>query len=128
MPLFKTYILLIENKKEKKAKIGRLGRLEFRRGKYLYVGSGRQNLKARINRYLSKRKNIFWHIDYFLESGDTEIKKIWISQTDECQIARVLSRYGKAFERFGCSDCKCNSHFFYVKNLEDIKIGGKILK
>jgi len=49
----KTYILVIENYKERNVKIGRLGELHFPAGIYAYIGSGKKNLIARIKRHLS---------------------------------------------------------------------------
>jgi Uri superfamily endonuclease len=113
----KTYILVIENYKERNVKIGRLGELHFPAGIYAYIGSGKKNLIARIKRHLSTDKKKFWHIDYFLD-GDAGIKEIWISPEGiECKTARFFIKNGFHYIRgFGSSDCKCKSHLFYGGN------------
>ncbi len=60
------YLLLIEVEEELLLTIGKLGTFRFKPGFYLYVGSARKNLPARINRHLSQNKKLHWHIDYLL--------------------------------------------------------------
>ncbi|MDK2791111.1 MAG: endonuclease [Methanothermococcus sp.] len=90
---------------------------KFKKGYYFYVGSAMGssvNLYNRINRHLSKEKNKHWHIDYLLEFGN--IKEIYISKEEcECETAKELSRFLDPIKGFGCSDCKCESHLFYLK-------------
>ena len=46
--------------------IGRLGRFDFPAGRYLYTGSARRNMAARLTRHLQREKPLRWHIDYLL--------------------------------------------------------------
>ncbi len=112
----KTYVLLIEILKGLNVYVGRLKDVHFEKGFYLYVGSAKRGLKARIERHLSRKKNIFWHIDYLLSSNQAKIKNIWINgKPKECQIARRLQRKGYDFiNKFGSSDCNCHSHLFFI--------------
>ena len=114
MVKFTSYLLEIENNKERRINIGCLGKLNFKKGFYIYVGSAKKNLLSRIRRHFSKEKKIFWHIDYFLKEEGVEIKKVWKASLEECKIARVLSLSGRVIKNFGSSDCKCGGHLFYV--------------
>jgi len=111
----RTYILLIENYKNKEVFIGRLGKLKFVRGIYVYIGSAKKNLMARIKRHLSENKKKFWHIDYFLDRK-TSIKEVWTSPRQaECRIAQYFFKNGFPYiKNFGSSDCRCKSHLFFV--------------
>ena len=125
-----TYILVTYLEKNLKIKIGKLGIIDFIKGYYCYVGSafGKTiNLENRIKRHkkLNKEKkgNLKWHIDYFLVNPNVSIKKvITFNKKIECKISRILEKESnKTIADFGCSDCKCNSHFHYFKNLRFLK-------
>ncbi|WP_456419321.1 DUF123 domain-containing protein [Methanocaldococcus infernus] len=111
-----TYILKIKLKNGKVIKFGNHERF-FKKGYYFYVGSANGksiNLKNRIERHLRKEKNKFWHIDYLLEHGT--IEDIYINNKSvECEVAKELSNILEPIKGFGCSDCKCVSHLFYLK-------------
>ncbi len=111
----RTYILLIENYKDRKVFIGRLGKLKFVQGNYAYVGSAKKNLMARIKRHLSENKKKFWHIDYLLDRK-TRIKEVWINPRQaECRMVKYLFKKGFQYiKNFGSSDCRCKSHLFSV--------------
>lgn len=110
------YILWIALDKDIQTKIGSLGRINFKKGVYLYVGSAKKNFQARIERHLVKKKRIFWHIDYLLSSNDAKIKQIWIINKDkECKTAQFLCKEGySSINRFGSSDCNCRGHLFFI--------------
>ena len=110
------YILGIVLDKDIEIKIKSLGKINLKKGFYLYVGTAKKNFEARINRHLIKKKKRFWHIDYLLSLKDVKIKEIWITdKIKECQIANLLNKEGYSFiNRFGSSDCKCPSHLFFV--------------
>jgi len=103
------YILLIEIEEELLLTIGKLGTFQFKPGFYLYVGSARKNLQARINRHLRHDKKLHWHIDYLLTEGEvTEV--ILIEENEECRIANALrgiSEVSFPVPGFGSSDCRC---------------------
>jgi len=112
-----TYVLHIIFEKDEAARIGGLGELHLKKGVYFYVGSAQAGLEARIRRHLSRKKNIFWHIDYLLSLGQAKIKNVWINdKAMECRTARKLQeRKHDSVDRFGSSDCRCKSHLFFVK-------------
>jgi len=125
MPYVKssTYILEIIKSADNKVKIGAIGEIDFAKGTYFYVGSAKANMMRRIQRHLSKYKNIHWHIDYLLMEPDCRINYVWLSQKGECEAAQQLlaTHSAIAIPGFGCSDCRCKSHLIYFKNDIDIE-------
>lgn len=108
------YVLVIKLKKDMFIKTGRLGKIFFRKGFYVYVGSAMNNLEQRINRHLRRNKKTHWHIDYLLRHG--EIKHVFYresSKKEECNIANKLMKVLSMIPGFGCSDCSCKSHLFF---------------
>ena len=73
----KSYQLHINVKDDIEIEIGKLGRFKFLRGNYIYTGSAKKNIDARIARhiYKSKDKKLYWHIDFLLNSASFELKK-----------------------------------------------------
>jgi Uri superfamily endonuclease len=111
------YVLIICLNKDAAVKIGALGKITFKRGRYAYVGSAQKNLEQRVQRHLRKEKKKFWHIDYLLDRDATRIVKVFhkqASKAEECRIANELSLFSASVIGFGCSDCHCKSHLFHV--------------
>ena len=95
--------------------IGKLGTFEFPAGRYVYTGSARKNIEARISRHLSKKKRRRWHIDYLLTTSHPKIIKVELFDRDECVVNQETE--GKILvPRFGATDCRnnCGSHLKYV--------------
>lgn len=111
------YIIILELKKNVSLEIGELGKFQFRRGYYLYVGSAKKGLRKRIERHRRKRKRYFWHIDYLREAAYF-YKALPIRTRDdlECEIAERLKTMADwSIPDFGSSDCNCKSHLFGMK-------------
>jgi len=116
-----TYTLLIKVPKNIEVRIGKLGKINFKKGFYAYVGSALNGLEKRIERHLRKEKKLRWHIDYLLENA--EIAEVIYAETDsrtECNIAGKLNENLESVKKFGCSDCKCKSHLFYHTNFSEL--------
>ena len=114
MDKFITYQLHILIKKPVQVKIGKLGTFDFPVGKYIYTGSAKRNIEARIHRHLSKYKKLRWHIDYLLNTPHVTVDKVTRFKEVECEINQKTK--GKIIvNKFGASDCKnkCNSHLKY---------------
>ncbi len=116
-----SYLLLIHLENDKNINIGKLGKINFRKGYYFYTGSamGKSvNLENRIARHLRKNKRLRWHIDYLLEDRDAKIIDVFMfpDKNLECFLAKKLSINGEKINGFGCSDCKCETHLLYSKN------------
>jgi len=115
------YVLLIKLDSDKKIKVGKLGKIFFKKGFYVYVGSALNGLEARLDRHKKTNKKFHWHIDYLL--GHSKIIGIFYKEglvKEECNIANLFLKYDSVLG-FGSSDCKCKSHLFFSKNNEIIK-------
>lgn len=113
-----SYLFLMECSKDKSVKIGSLGEIKFKKGFYCYVGSAKQGLSKRIKRHKAKRKNHHWHIDYLREEcGVAGSWPIRIQGDIECAMAKDIKKVSDGFvDKFGSSDCSCDSHLFYFKD------------
>jgi Uri superfamily endonuclease len=112
-----SYILIIELKTDVLLSIGKINKYHFKKGSYVYVGSALNGLENRIKRHLKIHKKKHWHIDYFLEYAKiTGIYYKLSKNKDECDIANNFYNEFLSIEGFGCSDCSCKSHLFYVTN------------
>lgn len=119
-----TYTLLLENIAPVEIQIGELGKIEFEKGGYAYVGSALNGLESRIERHLSDEKKLHWHIDYLLKRA--QIKEVLYAegeQKKECDIAENLANSFTSIEGFGSSDCDCESHLFYSKDTQRLSEG-----
>ncbi len=115
------YVLVIDVEKDVNVKVGALGQVFFKKGLYAYVGSAQNNLELRLKRHLRKDKRIFWHIDYLLVNTEAKVSKLFYKEggkAEECLTAEDMSRLGKPVRGFGCSDCRCKSHLYYVDSDE----------
>lgn len=117
------YVLMVSVDKPVTLRVGALGTVSFDRGLYAYVGSAQGNLEKRVERHLRKRKKLFWHIDYLLDSPKVRVDRVLFSRagrTVECRIAKRMNSFAVAVKGFGSSDCDCVSHLF---RLDDIGLG-----
>ena len=111
-------------KKSDKIKIGHLypTAYKFKKGYYVYIGSAMNSLIPRLSRHLSDEKKMHWHIDYLLKSPNSDIREILFTDSIkriECDLANSIAKDGLETERFGCSDCNCNSHLIYFERKKD---------
>ena len=117
------YVLVIDVGKDIQEKIGCLRNIRFSKGTYAYVGSAQNNLEKRVTRHRSEKKTLFWHIDYLLNNEFTKVTKVFCKKagkSEECKIANSLNKTENIIPKFGCSDCKCESHLFRIKELKNI--------
>ena len=147
-----TYALVMALKSEAAIAVGRLGRsdgtggeseITFPAGYYVYFGSARGGLSARVDRHLKREKRCYWHIDYLLQFA--KVEEVWYSGEGEeldwgerkkevewrerkevkgaggvrkkeclwCQIARGMPQGQILIPDFGSSDCRCPAHLVY---------------
>lgn len=106
-----TYQLLIDVPRRLRIAVGALGTCEFPAGRYVYTGSARRNLDARIARHLSATKRLHWHIDYLLAAPGVTVVAVRRSRRCECGLNRG-TRGTIPVPGFGASDCRagCGSH------------------
>ena len=115
------YSLIIDLKRKKTIRVGKLGAAVFPSGTYVYTGSAMKGLGARLKRHCRRKKKIHWHIDYLLTLPEARIKNIILYPAalgQECrQNQRIAARAGATviLKGFGASDCKsgCGSHLFF---------------
>jgi sugar fermentation stimulation protein A len=112
-----SYILILRLPAGRRLNIGKLGRIEFKAGYYLYAGSAQKNLNQRLERHKRERKKLFWHIDFLRAHAEFHLAlPIRASDPLECELAGALKKIsGWEVPGFGCSDCSCNTHLFGMR-------------
>ncbi|RMG68686.1 MAG: DNA/RNA nuclease SfsA [Nitrospirae bacterium] len=111
------YAVVLRLNEDRTIEVGSLGRINFRAGHYVYVGSAKTGLTSRIQRHKRLRKGLHWHIDYLRKESE------WVHSfpirgalSTECQLARSIGLVATAeIKGFGSSDCGCNSHLFFME-------------
>ena len=106
-------------------RVGSLGCISFKEGYYAYVGSAMTNLERRVERHFTKDKRVRWHIDYLVSYRNfipmTAIYRETRDKEEEHRLASLIN--GSPIPSFGCSDCNCSSHLFFMgKSLEESRI------
>lgn len=98
--------------------ISRLGQFDFPKGYYIYVGSAKQNIRARIDRHIQLDERKRWHIDYLRPYLQVQAVQTYSSKEGECALFERLMKENAGtmpVKGFGSSDCRCFSHLFYSK-------------
>jgi sugar fermentation stimulation protein A len=109
-----SYLVLLHLNRPRSIPIGRMGRVRFPKGFYIYVGSAMANLTKRLERHRRIRKRIHWHLDW-LRPHVRFVETLAIRSSDrlECELARAIEGIASwSTPGFGCSDCGCKSHLF----------------
>lgn len=113
-----TYLLFLRPLAEGRVRVGRLGTMELREGRYAYVGSafGPGGVEARLGRHVRGEGSLHWHVDYLRRR--CEPTEAWVSLDEtprEHEWARALAAAPGStvpLAGFGASDCGCASHLF----------------
>lgn len=111
----RSYQLILKIERDIAVVVGRLGRLEFPAGYYVYSGSAVTNLEARLARHTRRMKKMHWHIDYLTSHKAVSIVEIRRSHLTECALNRQIK--GEVLHRkFGATDCSngCDAHLKYL--------------
>jgi sugar fermentation stimulation protein A len=113
-----SYLLVLELKRNRNIDVGKLGKVSFRRGFYIYVGSAMAHLSKRMERHRHLRKQHHWHIDELRAVADYHTALAIRSLTRlECEIAKALLEISEwVIPGFGCTDCSCDTHLFAFEN------------
>jgi sugar fermentation stimulation protein A len=115
MPDSGSYILILRLAEKNLLQVGKLGERSFPAGFYAYVGSAMRGIETRVARHQRKVKPLHWHIDYLLQKALIEkIVRIPGTTKQECAIAAGYARKYAPVRGFGCSDCSCGSHLFFL--------------
>ncbi|MFN3384735.1 MAG: GIY-YIG nuclease family protein [Archaeoglobaceae archaeon] len=108
-----SYVLILENSEKRSLQVGKLGTITFEPGYYYYVGSAKKISRV-VRHFNAKAKK--WHIDHI--SGIFTVIGAILFKIPECELASKITLITfKKIPNFGCSDCECESHLFYSKNL-----------
>jgi len=119
------YLLLLDVKNDCVVTVGSLGMIKFQKGNYVYVGSAQNGVGKRLERHFRKNKNIRWHIDYMINNPNVKVVSALCKEapkSEECFLAQNLLKLNLPVKGFGCSDCKCSSHLFKLRELSQFKI------
>ena len=111
-----SYILIMRNRHNLELEVGKLGRVQFERGYYVYVGSGLGGVYQRARRHMRRDKKKYWHIDY-LTPEYMSIKRIYIIRSgqsiEEILAQKIEKTSCSAVVGFGSSDSPLASHLFF---------------
>ena len=112
---FRSYQICFLLRKKTSLCIGALGRCSFPAGLYVYTGSAKRYMEARIRRHLSQSRRNRWHIDYLLSHPHARVVRTRRSSLEEC-VLNQRSRGQSIVRRLGASDCTqhCESHLKFV--------------
>jgi Uri superfamily endonuclease len=133
--------LLAELATEKDILICKLGYIHFPEAFYAYVGSTMNGIEARLTQHLRKGKKLHWHIDYLL--SQSEVLEVILCPSEpfaschserskeshqargkfrvECFLAQILAEEFLCIPCLGASDCKCNSHLYFVDDKDRLR-------
>lgn len=108
------YLVVLQLTRDADILIGAQGVRHFPAGYYVYAGSAKRNLAARLARHRRKRKQMHWHIDYLRQQAEV-IADIPIRTAADLEhdLAAAVSQIADwTIPHFGCTDCDCPSHLF----------------
>ena len=124
------YVLFLKLAAPTTLRIGALGTFTLTAGTYLYTGSARRGLRARVTRHLAPEKALRWHMDYLTTAPGTSpvgavLFPVSCSGGDgertfgECELNRragALAGWMAPVPGFGASDCRagCVAHLWYT--------------
>ena len=119
-----TYQLLIRVDRPCRVRVGRLGAFVFPAGRYVYTGSAKRALEARVARHLARTKRLHWHIDYLLAAPGVTVESVRRSRRSECAVNQAAGGSVPA-PGFGASDCRarCGSHLRFLGQLSGSETG-----
>jgi Uri superfamily endonuclease len=116
------YVLHLSVKRSVQIRAGALKSIHLPAGQYLYVGSARRNMDARLARHRrlveQRAGKLHWHIDYLLTHRHVHLTgHTLFAAENECAISRrIASSKGVSIPvpHFGSSDCRsgCRAHLY----------------
>jgi len=112
-----TYLLLLQVAEQAARQVGRFGQVIIQPGWYVYVGSARGGLGARLRRHARTGKRRHWHIDALGEVARLARIPVRVGggRLECAAAAHVAALPGAAcpIARFGASDCRCPAQRFF---------------
>lgn len=117
------YQLLLYLPENKRIIVGSKGVSNFNAGYYIYTGSAKRNLNARVSRHIKHKKKLRWHIDYLTSRALCIAHRCYLTPSfSECELHNAtlkLSNASMPVKGFGASDCRCYSHLTYFRLRDD---------
>jgi Uri superfamily endonuclease len=118
------YCVVYRIREHTRVRVGRLGVFEFGPGYYVYTGSAKTGIAARLARHARKSKpRKRWHIDYLSSCARFVGAYAFHEAVSECALnSRIAALPGASqpIRGFGSSDCRCRSHLTYFADEPDI--------
>ena len=119
LPASGAYRLTIRLGRAVRLRVGRLGVVSLSAGTYVYCGSAKRALPARVARHLRRRKVKRWHVDYLLAHPAAAVCEVrgWADRGECDLVAEALGDGGTApVAGFGSSDCRrgCPAHLIFM--------------
>ncbi|ADH99006.1 GIY-YIG nuclease family protein [Salisediminibacterium selenitireducens] len=115
------YLVLFRCDREAMVKVGALGDVSISPGYYVYAGSAKRNLTARLKRHRKLQKPFRWHIDY-LRPHLVWVRSFQLTEHEgECALVRAfcLVTGATAVQKgLGSSDCRCEAHVLKLPQKE----------
>ena len=119
-----SYAVALSLARNVRIRIGALGSHRLERGMYVYIGSARNGIGARVERHRRcarlKKGPLRWHIDYLLIHRQVScVDTFAFPGIDECAVSRIVAGLRGArvpVGRFGSSDCAggCRAHLYLL--------------
>jgi len=126
------YCLVLRLRRSHWVAAGKLGHCRLAAGWYVYVGSAKRNLTARLTRHLRHEKRLHWHIDYL--RAVAHVEQIWIwpwTEGGECRTngrIQALSGLSVPWRGFGSSDCGCAAHLTLFADKPTVRDGNRLIR
>ncbi len=100
-------------------RVGALGTFAFAAGYYVYTGSAKRHMAARIRRHQTRHKPLRWHIDYLIAAPGVSVVEVARFGADECPLNQA-TQGTIPVSGMGASDCRagCGSHLKYTGTLK----------
>jgi sugar fermentation stimulation protein A len=121
-----TYLLVLRLDAATQIEVGRLGRVAFPAGWYVYIGSALGGLGARLRRHARLEKRHHWHVDVLRAASILVAIAVRLSsERIECETAATVARLiggSQPVLRFGSSDCHCRSHLVYFAGEPQLRL------
>jgi Uri superfamily endonuclease len=118
------YILHLKLAQCLKLKAGRRDKICLPPGIYLYIGSAKRGISARVARHRrlaeTKSGRAHWHVDYLLLHPAAELTRVECYENqEECHLSNQVAHRRNItvpIPGFGATDCRsrCAAHFYCV--------------
>jgi len=116
--------LYIDLKRSQILNVGSLRIVRLPAGRYVYIGSARRGIAARVSRHkrlaIEKSGKLHWHIDYLLVNPHTKWAGVVVLEDGiECKMSKqiaAMSGVTAPVPGFGSTDCrsKCRAHLYLL--------------